>query len=321
MFAADFHAPRKIRLIDAPEAVLAPEEGRPSMIFQPQLACLCGSDLPYFEGDHPDFQPRIGQSLHEMIGVVVAARGGPFEAGQRVLCVPPDHLGFFQRYEVSPARAIPLDPRASDEEALLAQPLGTVVCALRKLPNLVGWDVAVAGLGPMGQLFCAALRNVGARRIIGLDPVAERREAALAMGATDVVDPGQGVPEEHVRQILDGRLADLVVEAVGHREQALNLCVTLCRQEGRLLSFGVPNEVIDGLRWNDLFWKNITIHTSVGPDFRTDFPLAMQWIAEGRIHVQPLVTHRFDVQDAQQAFDLFHSRREGVLKVLLDFPA
>jgi threonine dehydrogenase-like Zn-dependent dehydrogenase len=141
------------------------------------------------------------------------------------------------------------------------------------------------------------------------------------MGANFVVDPGAGEAATHVREILQGRLADLVIEVVGHREQALNLCVTLCRQEGRLLSFGVPNEIVDGLRWNDLFWKNITIHTSVGPDFRTDFPLAMQWIAEGRINVKPLVTHRYAVQDVQQAFDLFHSRRDGVLKVLLDFPA
>lgn len=320
MFAAEIHEPRSIRFVPGEEPRLAPGDDAASMIFQPELACLCGSDLPYFEHD-PDFRPSVGQSLHEMIGRVIDARGGPFRKGDRVLCVPRDHYGFFERFEVSPQRAIPLDPRASDVGALLAQPLGTVICALRKLPNLVGWNVAVVGLGPMGLLFCSALRMVGAKHIVGLDPLAYRREAALECGATAVLDPADDDVVARCRAACGGVLADLVVEAVGHREQTINLCVDLCRDHGDLLSFGVPNDVVDGLRWKRLFWKNITVYTSVGPDFAIDFPLAMQWIAEKRLDVERLATHRFAVAEAQQAFDLFHGRRDGAIKVLLDFTA
>ena len=52
----------------------------------------------------------------------------------------------------------------------------------------------------------------------------------------------------------------------------------------------MPPEIINGLRWRDLFFKNVTVHTSVNPDFRRDFPLAMRWIEEKRIDVAPIVS-------------------------------
>jgi threonine dehydrogenase-like Zn-dependent dehydrogenase len=113
----------------------------------------------------------------------------------------------------------------------------------------------------------------------------------------------------------------VVIEAVGHVDQALNLCVRLCRQEGRILYFGVPAEKLDGVAWKDLFFKNITVHTSVGPDFTRDFPLAMRWIAEGRLDLKPLVTHRFPLERIAEAFRLFGGRTEGAIKVQVEFPA
>ena len=107
---------------------------------------------------------------------------------------------------------------------------------------------------------------------------------------------------------------------MGHHENALDLCVELCGQGGRLLYFGVPTVTLEEVRWRDLWLKNLTVHTSVNPDFRRDFPLAMRWIGEGRVDVRPLLTHRYPVKDIQAAFELFRDRREGCLKVLIDFP-
>jgi threonine dehydrogenase-like Zn-dependent dehydrogenase len=59
----------------------------------------------------------------------------------------------------------------------------------------------------------------------------------------------------------------------------------------------------------------------VNPDFQRDFPLAMKWIAEGRVNVAPIITHRFALADIQQAFDLFCHRRDGTIKVIVEFPA
>ena len=113
----------------------------------------------------------------------------------------------------------------------------------------------------------------------------------------------------------------MTIEAVGHADQQLNLCIELCRQAGSILVFGVPPETIDQVRLRDLVFKNITIHSSINPDFSRDFPLAMQWLAEGRIDVIPIITHRFPLVDIQQAFELFRDRRDGVIKVIVEFPA
>jgi threonine dehydrogenase-like Zn-dependent dehydrogenase len=141
------------------------------------------------------------------------------------------------------------------------------------------------------------------------------------MGATAAIDASKEDPVEATRRILNGHLADVVIEAVGHREQALNLCSDLCRKFGSILFFGVPRKQVDELRWYDLFRKNLTVYTSVEPDFTRDFPLAMRWIAEGRLNVAPIITHRFPLERIQEAFDTFRSRRDGALKVFIDFPA
>lgn len=318
LLAGEIHAPRKVRLIEVPEPKL---EGPGEIIFQVELACLCGSDLLYFENDYPEFPPVVGHSLHEMTGTVVATSGTRFRPGDRVLTVPLNQEGLFERFRVSEQRAIPLDPRPPEAEALLAQPLGTVIYALKKLPPIIDLDVVVVGQGPIGHLFNLALRNLGARQIIAIDPLEQRLAASARTGATSVVLSSQQNPVKVVSDLTGGNMADLVIEAVGHRDQALNLCIELCRREGKIVFFGVPTAKVDNLNGYALWRKNISLVTSVNPDFERDFPLAMRWIAERRVDVSPLITHRFPLAEIQHAFDVFFERREGALKVFLDFPA
>jgi threonine dehydrogenase-like Zn-dependent dehydrogenase len=277
--------------------------------------------LLFFEGDYEEYPPLVGHSLHEMTGTVIETSGQRFRRGDRVLCVPVNQLGLMERFRISEERAIPLDARPSEQEALLAQPLGTVIYALRKLPNLIDWNVAVVGQGPIGQLFNATLRNLGAREVIGIDLLPSRLKTSPRMGATAVIDASREDVVDAVRRITGGGMADLVVEAVGHREQALNLCVDLCRPHAHILFFGVPRELIDGIQWRNLWFKNLCVHTSVNPDFARDFPLAMRWINEGRVDVLPIITHRYPLAEIQTAFDTFRHRRDGALKVFLNFPA
>lgn len=332
MLAASITTPRRVDLVELPEPQLS-ADCPGEIIFQPEITCLCGSDLPFFtmNGEWP---VKVGHSLHEMIGTVVATNGKRWKAGERVLAVPINQEGFYERFTLSEDRAIAVDTRVPEEQALMAQPLGTALFALKKLPNLLDVNVAVVGAGPMGQLFCAALRNKGARRIISVDLLEDRLKVSPKMGATHTVcnanhASSQGSPRslgteqtvEAVRDILHGDLPEVVIEAVGHQDIALNLCFDLVAENGRILAFGVPPEKLDGLRWRDLFFKNATIHTSVNPDFRREFPLAMQWIGEGRIDVTPILTHRFPLAEIQAAYELFCERRDGALKVLVEFPA
>jgi threonine dehydrogenase-like Zn-dependent dehydrogenase len=321
LFAAQITGPSRIELVEAPEPALTPPpDGSRQIVFAPELTCLCGSDLPFFLRDTEQPSPEIGHSLHEMIGTVAATDGTRFKMGDRVLCVPINQRGFFERYAIHEERAIALDPRIPEECALLAQPLGTAIFALKKLPQIMDRDVAVVGQGPMGQLMCAALRNLGAREIIAIDLLESRLKNSPRMGATATICNAKEDPIAAVARITDGRMAEIVIEAVGHQDQALNLCIDLCQRAGRILYFGVPPEYLDRIRFRELFFKNITLHTSVNPDFRRDFPLAMRWIGEGRIDVSKIITHRYPLSQIQTAFETFRDRTDGALKVLVEFP-
>ncbi|MSR58637.1 MAG: alcohol dehydrogenase [Planctomycetaceae bacterium] len=313
-------------MVDVPEPVLKPRPadaaGAGEIIFQPEVSCLCGSDLPYFNAEAPEFPNRtIGHSLHEMVGTVTATNGKKFQPGDKVLAVPVNQRGLFERYIVSEERAIPVDRRLPFNRAFLAQPLGTVIYALKKLPTVLDKDVAIVGQGPIGQMYCAVLRMLGAREIIALDKLDSRLAMSPKMGATAVINVDKADALAEVKRITGGALADVVIEAVGHADQAFNLCGTLVKHSGRILYFGVPPEKIDGVSWREVFYKNVTVHTSVGPDFAWDFPLAMRWLAEGRLDLTPLVTHTYPLREIQSAFETFRDRRDGAQKVVIEFPA
>jgi threonine dehydrogenase-like Zn-dependent dehydrogenase len=320
MLAGRITEPFRVELIDVAEPILSGEPGQ--ILFQPELTCLCGSDLPYFDGQYRSEPHAVGHSLHEMIGTVLATTGERFRVGERVLGVPKFQLGLFERFVLSENRALPVDPRPEEEHALLAQPLGTAFFALRKLPALWGQTVVVVGQGPMGQIFNAALKGTGARQVIGIDRLESRTALSERMGASaGICCETEESAVEAVSDLTDGTMADVVIEAVGHKDIALNLCIDLCRHGGRILSFGVPHETVDGLRWYDLMVKNVTLHTSLNPDFDVDFPLAMRLIAEGRIDLTPLITHRFPLAQIQTAFETFYRKRDGAQKVLVEFPS
>ncbi len=326
MLAGHFVSRRQVQLVDIAEPVLPPASELPGQIlFQPEMTCLCGSDLPYFDADfegHPIPYPQpVGMSLHEMVGTVVGTNGRQWEPGTRVLAVPIGQHGLFERFVLPEDRAISLAPGLSDEMAMLAQPFGTVVFALKKLPNMIDRDVLVLGQGPIGQMFNAGLRNMGARRIIGVDPIESRVRLSKTMGATDTVCATGKDAINAVKDILGGDLPEIVIEAVGHKAQAFNEAVDLTKAFGQILFFGVPATTIDGVALRAAMMKNLTISTSLHPDFDRTFPLAMQWIAEGRVNLAPIITHRFLLKELQTAFDTFRDRVDGAQKVLVVFPS
>ena len=108
MLAGDIYSPGRIRLVGVPEPRLdgAIQDGAGEIIFQPELACLCGSDLLFFDAEYPEYPPVIGHSLHEMIGSVVESSGKRFRPGDRVLCVPVNQEGLFERFRVQKARFV-----------------------------------------------------------------------------------------------------------------------------------------------------------------------------------------------------------------------
>lgn len=319
MKAARITAPRQLEFVEAPVPKLDDFDGQPVLV-RLQAGVLCASDFPRFLGGAFNVQfPRpLGDSLHECIGEIVESRSPRFRPGDRVLSIPPDQRGLSEYFVASAEMTVPLpdgyEPRS---HLILGQPLGTILWAARKLPNVLDLDVAIIGQGPIGLMFSHLLANMGARRVIAIEKLAYRLEMSRRMKATHTIDVTQTDPVAAVRELTDGQGPDIVVEAVGHQPETIQMAVDMCRPHGTVLLFGVPDEEHYPVPVWALMRKNLRFISSVHPNVQRDLPLALDMITQGRIDVAPLITHRFPLFEAQSAFELAIERRDQPIKVLL----
>ena len=320
MKAAQLVAPRKWELIE----VEKPQASDGNMLVRTERAAICGTDLPFYSGLRPSYPLSLGEPGHEGMGVVESCPSGRFAAGDRVLLSGFDR-GLYQEYVLARDEVcVPLPVDIDPEVVLMSQLLGTVLHCFFKLGNLMGNKAVVVGLGAVGQLFCATLRNLGAARIIAVDPLQYRLDLSRRMGATHTLNPNEGDLSEAVLELTGGQGADMVVEAVG-REETINLCPELARRDGTVVYFGVPDK--DGVETSAKlaimpgFVKSLTLVTSVGPDPLRDYTMALDWITQGRIDVRPILTHILPFEQIQEAFEMAFDRpaESEALKIVLKF--
>ncbi|MEJ7711796.1 MAG: zinc-binding dehydrogenase [Pyrinomonadaceae bacterium] len=193
-------------------------------------------------------------SLHELVGVVAQSRSSSFKEGDRVLALPLIHQRGLAEYFLStPNLAIAL-PRGRVDHLVVSQPLGTVIHACLKLPNLLGQTAVIIGQGPIGLLFTASLRRMGVTRLIAVDLLPERLKISWQMGATETICGSEEEVREAVNAYTNGEGVDLAIEAVGVAE-TLNLAASLIRRNGTLLAFGVPHSHMCDFAFHNFFHK------------------------------------------------------------------
>ena len=329
--------PRKAEIIEVEMPALKEGDVRVRI----QKTCLCGSDIPYFAYDqqklldegkpnaagHIDYsQPKVyplpvGLSLHECVGVVVESASSDFQEGDFVLALPFDQYGFFEYLTLPESRIFPLpEEPVSKQEILMAQPLGTLLFAWRMMPEIKGKTVAVLGQGPVGLMFNALLKLRGAGTVIGIDRLEERANVGREMGADEIIVSGDAGSLEQLSDLTNGEMADVVIEAAGHADLSFNDAVDLVRKEGTIFEFGViDTDYVDNYPFGKVFYKNLTVRHSVGAKDKGDFLAAADLIAEGKVDIKPLLTHSFPFANAQTAYETFVDRKDGAIKVLIDF--
>jgi threonine dehydrogenase-like Zn-dependent dehydrogenase len=316
MRAGQITARGRIELIDAgqPQALRDGE-----VVVALETACLCGSDIPYFSEPQDRYPLAVGLSLHEIVGTIVKSASSAFRDGDRVLAMPMGLRGLYEHLTIADDRLVRVDDGLDNDTAVLAQPMATVLSALSSLPGFIGATVAVVGQGPIGLLFDVCLARLGAARVIAVDVMPERAARGCQFGATDSIATRGVDIAAAVCELTGGALADLVVEAVGHEDQALNACIDLCRDSGTILYFGVPPERLNDVAWHVAFRKRLTIKLSTPSDLRPFVRLAWRSIRHDRIDMSRLITHRYPLADIQRAFETYRDRRDGALKVMIDF--
>lgn len=315
MQAAQYVSQGKVSFVSVPDP--APAAGE--VLLQMNKVAVCGSDVTQlYYGDN--FPEPPGVSGHECVATVLEPGGSQFQKGDRVLAIPPAFDGWSEYLSLAPQWLIPVPDSLTMEQGVLAQLLGCVIWALKKVDNVYDKDVVVIGQGPAGIFFSRLLANMGAKRIIGLDLEDHRLAVARQLGATHTINAKSGDIAAQIADITDGRMADMVVEVVGTPE-TVDLAIDLGKIWADLLVFGIPKvspmpfDLMKSLRKQQKLIT--TVGTQAEPNL-SSFRLGMDMIADGRVDVRPLISHCLPFSLLSEAMDLAYTRREGAVKVLVE---
>jgi alcohol dehydrogenase len=343
MKALTYHGPSRRYWADVADPVLEDTE---DAIIRVDAVTICGTDLHILRGDVPTCEP--GRVLgHEAVGTVQEVGAGVrrVQQGDRVLisCITACARCRFCRegryglclggggwilghridgtqaervrvpYADTSTHALP--EQVSDEAALmLADILPTSFEVGIKAGRVAPGDtVVVVGAGPIGLASIVTAQLLSPGRIVVVDPAAARREAAKSLGADIVLDSTDDV-ESVVRENTDGLGADVAIEAVGIPE-TFELCTRLVRPGGRVANVGVHGAPAT-LHLEQLWDKGVSITTGLVDTSST--PTLLTMLANHRIDVGSFITHRFGLDEIQDAYDVFSRPSDtGALKVAL----
>jgi threonine dehydrogenase-like Zn-dependent dehydrogenase len=343
MRATVLHGPREVSLETVPDPVLPGPEG---IIVTVERTAICGSDLHLFHDAPTGLGIRLG---HEAIGTVAevgphvrsVARGdrvlvsgvigcgvcGPCLAGQPNVCLADKAAAFGTTPDLpggqAEAMAVPfadvfalrIPEGVADEEAvLLTDILPTGYVGALRAAIQPGATVAVIGLGPVGimALQCAAL--FGPARILAVDQVPERLARAERLGA-EPIDARSASGAAQVMEATGGRGADSVIEAVGADATVLD-AVSCARSGGTVSIVGVNLSMALPFPMGLVFLKSLTVRAVFAPIPGT-WPSLVPLVQSGRLQLTDTFTHHMELSQVAEAYELFDSRLDGVLKVLL----
>jgi len=352
MKAAIFVEPGRIVLDEKP----IPDVGPLDALVRITTTTICGTDIHILKGEYPvERGLTIGHEPVGVIEKLGSAVKG-YREGQRVLAgaiTPSGHSeacqcgvgsqdgagtrhgykpmggwrfgntidGAQAEYLLVPDAMVNLAPipdGLTDEEVLMCPDImSTGFSGAESGKVHLGDTVAVFAQGPIGLCATAGARLMGATTIIAVDAVPERMEIARRLGADHLVDFSKVDVVEEIMRLTDGRGVDVSIEALG-RQETFESALRVLRPGGRLSSLGVYSE---DLRIPlDAFHAGLGDHsivTTLCPGGKERMRRLMSVIASGRLDTRALVTHRFKLDQIEEAYDLFGHQRDGVLKVAI----
>jgi (R,R)-butanediol dehydrogenase/meso-butanediol dehydrogenase/diacetyl reductase len=156
----------------------------------------------------------------------------------------------------------------------------------------VGQSAVVVGLGPIGLIVCSLLREAGAARVVGVDPVPARREMGRRFGVDAVLAPDADVAAT-LEELTGGDRAHIAFEVVGS-QAAVDIALSSLRSGGELLLLGLVEELT--LPAFDMVNAEIRLTTSVG--YRDCHPELVRLVTDGRLDLAALVSDVVALADA-----------------------
>jgi len=343
MKALVYHGPGRRYWDDVPEPTLQDPE---DALVRVDAVTICGTDLHILKGDVPTVEaPRI--LGHEAIGTVLEVGAGvrQVHAGDRVLisCISSCGRcrycrearygqclgggGWILGHRIDGTQAeqvrVPfadtstyaLPDSVGDEAALMLADILPTSYEVGVTSGAVqpGDVVAIVGAGPIGLAAVITARLLTPSAIVVIDPAPARRDAAKHFGADAALDPSEDVLGV-LKELTDGLGADVAIEAVGVPE-TFEMCTTLVRAGGHVANVGVHGGPAT-LHLESLWIRDVTVTTGLVDTSTT--PTLLRMLASRRLNVDGLVTHRYGLDEMQDAYDVFSRPADtGALKVAL----
>jgi len=352
MKAAIFVEKGRIVLDDKP----VPEIGPTDALVRITTTTICGTDVHILKGEYPVAKGlTIGHEPVGVIEKLGSGVTG-YKEGQRVIagaitpsgwsnaclcgCGSQDGAGTKHGWKASGgwkfgntidgcqaeyvrvpdamANLAPIPDNVTDEQVLMCPDIMSTGFSGAETGGVrIGDTVAVFAQGPIGLCATAGAKLMGATTIIAVDSVPARMEMAKRMGADHVVDFKAESPVDAIMRLTDGRGVDVAIEALG-TQSTFESALRILRPGGVLSSLGVYST--DLKIPLDAFAAGLadtSIRTTLCPGGKERMRRMMGVVASGRADLGGLVTHRFKLDQIEQAYDLFANQRDGVLKVAI----
>lgn len=339
MKAVEVTLPKQLMVADLP----TPEgPGAAEVLIKVKAAGVCGSDVAIYHGKNAfATYPRI--IGHEFAGEVVAlgSEVGHLEVGDKVavdpvvacgscyacnlgrhnVCKSVNVLGVhrdggFREYIVVMAnQAHKLPVELPWEQAAMVEPFSIAAQSISQGRLTASDTVMICGAGPIGLAILQAVKMVGAKVAI-MDIVDSRLTRAKKMGADLVINTAKSDLVQEMLAFTQGNGASVIFEATGN-VKVLEQCIRdIVAIAGRIVVLGISSEAAQIAPIEFMRREMEIIGTRLS---RNKFPEVIEWFRSGSVNPAGLVSHIFEVNDAQKAFELIDNQSEDVCKVVLKF--
>ncbi|MCM8816476.1 MAG: alcohol dehydrogenase catalytic domain-containing protein [Candidatus Omnitrophica bacterium] len=323
-----------------------PEYGDDEVLIQIKAIGICGSDVHYF------LDGRIGDQIvpekfiigHEATGQVVATgkNVNSVKEGDRVVIEPaipcgkcelcitgrpnlcpyvkflgtPPILGAFRQFIVMPEKnVVKLPETMSFAEGTLAEPLAIALYGIFLSDFRPGDSVAILGAGPIGLsvLFCC--KYGGAGQIFVTELIEERAEMAKKLGADYVLLADRVNIEKEILHLTGERGVDISFECAGEQE-TIDQMINIAAPGGKSVIFGIPAEDRIFFDPHVVRRKQLPIISVRRSAFTTEKALLM--MNKSSLKLNSIITHKFPLENIQDALEMVASKRNGVIKAIIE---
>ncbi len=323
------------------EQVPMPSVGINDVLIKILRTGICGTDVHIYNWDQwaqktipvpmvvgHEFVGEIvdtGSNVHDFhVGDIVSGEGHVVcghcrncMAGRRHLCndtkgVGVNRTGAFAEYLSLPQTNVWLhDPSIPRDVQAIFDPFGNAVHTALEF-DVLGEDVLITGAGPIGIMAASVVRHAGARHVVVTDVNPWRLELAKRMGVIHVLNVKERRIAEIQHELGMKEGFDVGLEMSGNSAAFRDMLRNMCHG-GKIALLGIPEQQM-AIDWNHVVFNMITIRGIYGREMYETW-YKMTAMLQSGLDISPVITHRLDVDDFQQGFDVMRSGQSG--KVIL----